>query len=214
MSVSYTDKTSCPTACPLKGDGGCYATYGPAGVQWQRLTQGNIGYPWRLFLKALDNLPEGSEFRHNIAGDLPGDGKWINSDAFMELLWACRRRQLRGYTFTHYAPVRNNWQLIQLANTQERGLTVNMSANNIAHADMLKSFDIGPVVTLIPEDAPESFITPAGNRVVTCPQVTRADRLTNCADCMLCQWNKRKCIIGFPVHGTKKKQARQVAMGR
>lgn len=212
MAVSYSDKGTCPPECPLMGDGGCYATYGPASWQWAKLTRGEIGKPWSKFCYDVATLKIGSPFRHNIVGDLPGHRGVIDGGKLRQLVMACVERKLNAYTFTHYSPKHpGNMAIIGLCNGIGH-FTVNLSANNLAHADWLKSLGIGPVC-VITTGMPEKSYTPAGNKVITCPQVTRPSRVSSCKSCMLCAWAQRDVIIGFPVHGTKRKAAREVALG-
>jgi hypothetical protein len=137
---------------------------------------------------------------------LPGDGEDIDLQHLAGLIRANKGR--KGFTYTHYNPIANDWnfQSINLANVN--GFTVNLSANNLEHADALASLDIGPVVTLLPIDSPNLSYTPQGRPVVICPAVT-SDNVT-CASCGLCQKVDRKSIVGFPVHGIAKKKAMQV----
>jgi hypothetical protein len=88
-----------------------------------------------------------------------------------------------------------------------------LSANNLAHADALAETGAGPVVTVLPTNAPAKTTTPAGRPVITCPAQTRDD--VSCADCQLCARADRPTIIGFLAHGTGAKKAEKIYfMGR
>ena len=152
-------------------------------------------------------LPEGTVWRHNQAGDLPGDSNTIDRAALRELVSANRGR--RGFTYTHKPLTQKNISAIRSAN--QRGFTVNLSANNLAHADELVAKDVGPVTVVLPAEQTTNTVTPAGNKVVVCPATTHED--VTCKSCELCAISTRKVIVGFPAHGTRKRQASEIARG-
>lgn len=204
IPVSMTEKATCPNACPLKSNG-CYAESGHVNIHWNKISIGERGKAWRDFCADVASLPKGQLWRHNTAGDLPGDAEAIDPIALDMLVRANKGKQ--GFTYTHYNPdIGINKSLIHAAN--KSGFTINLSANNLEHADQLKSLNIGPVVTILPIDAEKVTLTPAGNQVVICPAVQNAN--ITCATCAVCQVATRRTIIGFPVHGTGKKKAQKV----
>jgi hypothetical protein len=161
---------------------------------------------WGEFCDNVRALPEGQLFRHNVAGDLPGfigDNESIDPVLLGELVHANIGR--RGFTYTHKTNDSKNHYWIKAAN--QWGFTINLSANNLEHADELAELDIAPVVTVLPIDAPRTTTTPNGRTVVTCPATYLDD--VNCATCQLCQ-RQRTTIIGFPVHGSSKAKAQRV----
>ncbi len=83
-----------------------------------------------------------------------------------------------------------------------------LHANNLANADELADLQVGPVVTVLPEDQRTNTVTPAGRRVVVCPAIARDD--VTCATCQLCQ-RQRSTIVGFPAHGSGKRKASAIA---
>ncbi len=136
------------------------------------------------------------------AGDLPGDGDRIDRSALIDLVIANRGK--RGFTYTHYPMSPQNRELIRWANTD--GFAVNLSGDNPEHADTLADLDIAPVVTILPADtSTKTSSTPAGRLIATCPATYRDD--VSCASCQLCQRVDRKVIVGFPVHGSRKRAA-------
>jgi hypothetical protein len=153
----------------------------------------------------IKRLPRGTLWRHNQAGDLPGDGDNIDAIQMRELIAANRGK--RGFTFTHKPLTRANRVLVKEAN--DSGFTVNLSANDLAHADALAALDIGPVVVVLPEHQTRPTRTPEGRAVAICP-ATLADDVT-CQTCGLCALRYRKAIIGFPAHGNGKRKASAVA---
>jgi hypothetical protein len=213
IPVTMTDKSTCPNACPLKGSG-CYAELGNVNIHWNRLGKPykqatSYGLDWQTLCDNVKALPKGQLWRHSVAGDLPTlDADNIDSLALAMLVNANKGK--KGFTYTHHNPeTGNNAELIKAANKD--GFTVNLSANTLQHADKLKALNIGPVVCILPIDAAQTTITPAGNSVVICPAV-QSDNV-NCASCGICQKADRKVIIGFPVHGTSKRKAESVFKG-
>lgn len=212
IPVSTTTAATCPTACPFRTDasGGCYAASGPLALHWRAVTNGTRGDDWSTFVAKVAAMPAGTLWRHNQAGDLPGDGEHIDGPALRALFEANIGR--RGFTYTHYDPaVGDNAAYIGGANAY--GFTVNLSANDPAHADRLAALAIGPVVVVLPADvdgrATRTVSTPEGRTVVVCPATYRED--VSCATCQLCARGDRPTIVGFPAHGSAKRKASAVA---
>lgn len=204
IPVVTASKTTCPTACPLRFNG-CYAETGPLGRHWAKVSDGKRGVSLEALSAQLRALPRHQLWRYGQAGDLPGDGASIDAKGLDVLVQANKSR--RGFGFTHYDPTdTHNASCIKRANTE--GFIINLSANNIEHADLLKSLGVGPVATVLPSDATKSFWTPGGNFVAICPATQRGD--VTCATCAICANPSRKAIIGFPAHGTGKKKAHAV----
>lgn len=204
IPVTMTDKDSCPSTCPLKGNG-CYAESGNVNIHWSRLSKKN-----RLTIDELcsniNGLPNNQLWRHNSAGDLPGNDDSIDSTALYKLIKANKGK--RGFTYTHKYTDTVQRADIRFANAN--GFTINLSANNLEHADMLSDYAIGPVVAIVPHNFDDRTpkYTPAGRKVKVCPAV-RSDDIT-CAKCGLCQVANRDFIIAFPAHGTRKAVAERV----
>jgi len=203
IPVSVTSDDSCPKSCPFN-DGACYAKSGPLAIHWRKVSKGDRGMAWGEFIGAIESLPDGQLWRHNAAGDLPGDNETINPAMLGDLVAANRGK--KGFTYTHKTNNPANFSWIKAAN--EWGFTVNLSANDLAHADKLANIGAGPVVTVLPIDAPAKTVTPHGRVVITCPATYRDD--VNCATCKLCAIPDRKTIIGFPAHGAAKKRVEKI----
>lgn len=208
IPVSTTDSGTCPPICAFY-DSGCYAHYGPISHHWSKVTRGERGDPWPQFCMRVTNLPDGQLWRHNQAGDLPGDGWWIDTEALKQLVEANRGK--RGFTYTHYPVLgdddcaRHNRAAIRQAN--ERGFRINLSGNHPAHADELADLGIAPVTTVLATEQRHNTVTPAGRRVVVCPATTHEG--VTCMSCQLCQRN-HDVIVGFPAHGTKRRAVSEV----
>ena len=191
IPVTYTDRRSCPPSCPHIG-ADCYAEDFYTRMAWNRA---NNGLSWYELCKRVQNLPDGQLWRHNVAGDLPGDNETINPVLLGDLVRANRGK--RGFTYTHKkTPDALQW--IKHANAW--GFTVNLSADDAGEADLLAETGAGPVVCIVPMDTPTRSQTPAGRPIVICPA---QDRETTCKDCQLCQRADRAVIVGFRAHGSK-----------
>jgi hypothetical protein len=212
IPVSTTSAKTCPSDCPFKKSG-CYADGGPLALFWGKVTREDAGTDWDSFCGQVKALPEGQLWRHNQAGDLPGNGKEIDHDALMALVSANEGR--KGFTYTHYNPIGYNkdndalMNALCIAKANEGGFTVNMSGNNLKHADQLAALKIGPVVCVVPEDHPEHSTTPEGRKVVVCPEQT--GKAKSCAECKLCQKVDRAVIVAFRAHGVSKRKAIAIA---
>jgi hypothetical protein len=214
IAVSMSQSNTCPDACIFKS-GPCYAKSGNVRIHWNRLDRGDSGSSWSDFIKKLKSLHRGAMFRHNVAGDLPGENNKIDSARLEELTEALKNKV--AWTYSH-KPVLDSQSpdaesnRAAIAHANKNGFTVNLSGNNIAHADKLKALNIGPVVTVLPSTQVDKTITtPAGNKVIVCP-ATYKDNVS-CATCGLCQVSKRSVIIGFPAHGVSFKKVDKLTNG-
>jgi len=190
-----TSAATCPTDCAMRA--GCYAGTGPLALHWAAVTAGTCGTDLATFAAGVKALPDGTLWRHNQAGDLPGDGTTVDPVALGELVAANIGK--RGFTYTHY---RDAQSLAWVRHANEWGFTVNLSANDLVDADTLADTGAGPVVVVLSSGASANTVTPAGRRVVVCPATQRDD--VSCATCQLCQ-RQRDAIVGFPAHGAKKR---------
>jgi hypothetical protein len=191
---SITSRGTCPPSCGFY-EAGCYAESHVLAAHWRRV--GERGDSWQEFIRDIWTLPEGQLWRHNEAGDLPGDADRIDRSRMAELVDA--NRDLRGFTYTHkHADLGANRALLRHANRQ--GFTVNLSADSLEEADRLVGLEAGPVVAVVSRETPDrGTYTPAGWKVVVCPAQTAA--ALTCAQCELCAHPHRLSIIGFRAHG-------------
>jgi hypothetical protein len=213
IPVSMSPKSTCPDTCPLKA-GGCYAAGGPINLHWTRLSTGKAGILWAAFLSSVKALHRGQLWRHNQAGDLPGDNVTIDRKALGQLVDANKGK--RGFTYTHKPTLEGEAEpstiasnRIAISEANAMGFTVNLSADNLTEADELAKLEIGPVVTLLPATQSTNTVTPDGRKVVVCPATNREN--VSCATCQLCQKVNRSHIIGFPAHGFSTKKANTIA---
>lgn len=203
IPVSTTESATCPPSCPFS-NGACYAKGGPLAIHWRKVSDGSRGGNWSSFCDTVAGFEPGQLWRHNAAGDLPGIGESIDAAALGELVKANIGK--RGFTYTHKTNNPENFQWIRAAN--EWGFTVNLSANDLDHADQLADTKAGPVVTVLPIDGPRKLFTPKGRPVITCPATYMEN--VSCATCKLCAISTRHTIIGFPAHGNAKAKVQKV----
>jgi len=213
IMVTTTERKSCDPACPFMRNG-CYADAGPLALHWDKVSRGERGTDLDGLCEAIESQPRFALWRHNQAGDLPGEGRKIDRKALNRIVSSNAGKC--GFTYTHKTmTLKSNREAVKSAN--ERGFTVNLSANDLADADKLSDLEIGPVCVVLPSDASENTATPQGRKVVVCPATQRDN--VSCATCGLCQnygdftitQKVTRPIIGFPAHGTSKKKASLVA---
>jgi hypothetical protein len=243
IPVSIIERASCWPGCALY-ENGCYAETGALAMHWDRVSRGPAGESWAEFCAKVAALRLGRLWRYAQAGDLPGYGPSIDGALLQELVAANTGKN--AIAFTH-KPVDSddpfaveNRRLIAAA--VKAGFTVNLSANNPAHADRLAGLGIAPVVTVLGRAYARRAIrhrfkrkrdewaetigewrdrtaalprhTPAGRRIAICP-ATYSD--ATCKTCGACA-RVLDAVIGFPAHGAWQKAekataARDVAPG-
>lgn len=201
IPVSMSSSPTCPTSCPHRG-GACYAEHHFIGMHWRRLSAG-AGITWDEFCEAIAALPEGQVWRHNEAGDLPGQGDEIDVEKLRQLVRANDGRA--GFTYTHKEVLDDDGMAVSnrlaIMEANEAGFAVNLSADSLEHADALLELHIGPVAVTLSDDVPKQLRTPAGKPVTVCP--AQWTEIT-CQQCQLCAKPRRKVIIGFWAHGQGK----------
>jgi hypothetical protein len=195
IPVSTTSRDTCPVDCAVRE--GCYASSGPLALHWSAVSAGTRGTDWSGFVGAISALPDGQLWRHNQAGDLPGNGHTVDPVALGQLVRSNIGK--RGFTYSHY---RDSESLQWIRHANNWGFTVNLSANDLSDADTLADTGAGPVVVVLSSTQSTNTFTPKGRRVVVCPATQRDD--VSCATCQLCQ-RQRDTIVGFPAHGTRKR---------
>lgn len=204
IPVTYSERGTCPPSCPHYRED-CYAEDFYTRLAWDKVPA--RGLPVESLCEKIRALPDGQLWRHNVAGDLPGAGESIDRAALAAIVEANKGR--RGFTYTHKTRANHNLSIIESAN--DAGFTINLSADNLAHADMLADKSNAPIAAIVPMDHPEKSVTPKGRRVIVCPAQTR-DNVT-CESCGLCALSWRGFIVGFRAHGTKAKRADAIARG-
>lgn len=201
IPVTYSQRETCPPSCPHYRSS-CYAEDYYTRMAWNKVP--GKGIDWQQLCDSVAALPSGQLWRHNVAGDLPGEGEAVDSKALAQLVEANKGK--RGFTYSHKKSAAAI-KAIRAANIA--GFTVNLSADDAGEADELAELQAGPVVAIVPIDTPEKALTPAGRALIVCPAQTRED--VTCQSCQLCARGNREVIIGFRAHGTKAKKADEKA---
>jgi len=200
IPVSMTSARTCPTTCAWFG-AGCYAEQHMVSIHWRRVSDG-AGLEWNEFVDRVAALPEGQLWRHNEAGDLPGDGGSIDLIKLGTLVAANAGK--RGFTYTHKPLTPLNIEAIRIA--VREGFAVNVSADTLAEADAARALGL-PTVVVLPHDAPRHLKTPAGHTVVVCP--AEYNEGSTCESCKLCSVSWRRSVVGFRAHGDRRNQITQ-----
>lgn len=196
IPVTYSQRDTCPPSCPHYLDD-CYAEGFNTRMTWDKIP--NRGVELAALVRFIQAMPDGQLWRHNVAGDLPGEGETIDAAALGEIVAANTGR--RGFTYTHK---KNPDAITWARHATDWGFTVNLSADDAGEADALAAHGL-PVVCIVPIDTPKQTTTPAGRPILVCPAQTI--NYMTCALCGLCQKADRRQIIGFRAHGTKAREA-------
>jgi hypothetical protein len=226
IPASIIERASCWSGCALY-ENGCYAETGALAMHWDRVSHGLAGGSWSEFCAKVAALRPGRPWRYAQAGDLPGYGPQIDATLLEELVGANAGKQV--IAFTHKPVLGDNPVVVEnrrlIAEGIMAGFTINLSADNPAHADKLAELGIAPVVTVLARDYARRAVrhrfkrrrdewaetisewrdrtaslprhTPAGRRIAVCP-ATYSD--ATCKTCGACA-RARDAVIGFPAHG-------------
>src|SRR6266436_5029614 len=226
IPVSIVERASCWSGCVLY-ENGCYAETGALALHWDRVSRGLAGGSWSEFCTKVAALRPGRLWRYAQAGDLPGHGAKIDDALLDELVDANTGKNV--IAFTHKPVLGDDSVALKnrhlIAAAVKAGFTVNLSANNPAHADRLAELGIAPVVTVLArayarkalrhrfkrrrDEWAENIVewrdrtaslpryTPAGRRIAICP-ATYSD--ATCKTCGACA-RVRDAVIGLPAHG-------------
>lgn len=201
IPASKTSAETCPPSCAWFNNG-CFGEASFTRMWWRKVHK--MGITWTEFIDEIRSLQPGTVWRHNTVGDLPGEGEELDTAKVIELAEASAHT--KGFTFTHKKRFTHPYDVLPfLAYVCSKGLTVNLSCDSMEEADIVLAQTWHPPVTVVlPEDQEGNFFrTPAGNRGIVCPAVTK--HLT-CKECKICSVPNRKSIVGFPAHGNLKEQ--------
>src|ERR1700732_5449272 len=243
IPVSIIERASCWPGCALY-ENGCHAETGALAMHWRRVSRGLAGGAWSEFCAKIAALRPGRLWRYAQAGDLPGHAAQIDGELLHELVAANAGKQV--IAFTHKPVLGGDPVAVEnrrlIATAIKAGFTVNLSADNPAHADALADLGIAPVVTVLARAYARRAVrhrfkrqrdewaetigdwcdrtaslpryTPVGRRIAVCP-ATYSD--ATCKTCGACA-RVRDAVIGFPAHGAWQKvekatAARDVTVG-
>jgi hypothetical protein len=226
IPASIVERASCWSGCVLC-ENGCYAESGALRMHWDRVSHGLAGGSWSEFCAKVAALRPGRLWRYAQAGDLPGYGPQIDGSLFLELVAANTGKNAIAFTDKPVLgddPVAvENRRLIVAAIMA--GFTINLSADNPAHADRLAELGIAPVVTVLARAYARKAVrhrfkkrrdewaetigewrdrtaslpryTPSGRRIAVCPATYSNATCKTCGACA----RVRDAVIGFPAHG-------------
>ena len=198
IPASIVERASCWPGCALY-ENGCYAEAGALAVHWNRVSRGLAGACWSKFCAKVAALRPGRLWRYAQAGDLPGYGPEIDGTLLEELVAANTGKNV--IAFTHKPVLGDDPVAVEnrrlVAAAIEAGFTINLSADNPAHADRLAELGIAPVVTVLARNYARRAVrhrfkrrrdewaetigewrdrtaslpryTPAGRRIAVCP---------------------------------------------
>jgi hypothetical protein len=243
IPVTIIERASCWLGCALY-ENGCYAETGALALHWDRVSRGSTGGSWSEFCAKIAALRPGRLWRYAQAGDLPGYAAKIDGTLLNQLVAANTGKN--AIAFTHKPVLGDDPVAVEnrrlIATAVKAGFTVNLSADNPAHADRLAELGTAPVVTVLARvyarkavrhrfkrrrdewaetisewrDRTTSLprFTPGGRPIAICP-ATYSD--ATCKTCGACA-RVRDAVIGFPAHGAWRQveaatAARDVAVG-
>ena len=241
IPASIVERTSCWPGCALY-ENGCYAE--ALAMHWDRVSRGLAGGSWSEFCAKVAALRPGRVWRYAQAGDLPGYGPQIDGTLLEEVVAANAGKNV--IAFTHKPVLGDDPVAVEnrrlIAGAVKAGFTINLSADNPAHADSLAELGIAPIVTVLGRAYARKAVrhrfkrrrdqwaeaigawrdrtaslprhTPAGRRIAVCP-ATYSD--ATCKTCGACA-GVRDAVIGFPAHGAWRQveaatASRDVAVG-
>ena len=188
----YAQRMTCPPSCIHYGTT-CYAEGFYTSRNWRKADTG-------LFLPQLcdkiSDLPRYQLWRYAVAGDLPGQGEAVDSEALMFI--AAANYGKMGFGFTHK---RSDEALQAARKSTDAGFVINVSADGLADLDQLHARGAWPLVVTLPSDSPRRLTSPEGLPVAICPAQVMD---TSCAKCKLCARADRKVVVGFLAHGNRK----------
>jgi hypothetical protein len=226
MPASIVERESCWSGCALY-ENGCYAEAGAIAMHWDRVSRGLAGESWSEFCAKVAALRPSRLWRYAQAGDLPGYGPQIDATLLEELVAANTGKNVIAFTHKPVlgddpVVVQNRCLIIAAINA---GFTINLSADNAAHADKLAELGTAPVVTVLahayarravrhqfkrrPDQWAETIgewrdrtaslprYTPGGRRIAVCPATYSGATCKTCGACA----RVRDAVIGFPAHG-------------
>ena len=152
MPTSYSPRQTCPSSCTLKNNG-CYGDNFPIRLHWNRYSEDNNDN-WSEFVKQVSYFRKHNRqglWRHNVVGDLSTKKNKIDSKKLKQLVKANRGGKVICYTHHHTILSgkkrklsEHNLNLIRYANN--KGFTINLSADTLEQADILSDTKIPTTV--------------------------------------------------------------------
>ena len=189
IPVSTSGKETCNPSCPLKHV--CYAKKGQTNMHWSKVDSGERGTDYPTFTNEIRKFPYGQLWRHNQAGDLHKDVKYVD-----QLIDANRGR--RGFTYTSW-----DYPTELFLHAKRQGFTINKSCYSASSAADAASRGIPAVFSGAPVEYRDvTAWTEFGVRFVVCPtkRNSPAAKKVQCATCHLCHTRPDNTVIVLPLH--------------
>ena len=160
-------------------------------MHWDKVTRGERGTKYHKFLNKIRQMPYGQLWRHNQAGDMHNDAKYVD-----QLISANRGR--RGFTYT-------SWDYTDelFIRAKREGFTINKSCYTASSAAAATSRGIPAVFSGAPVEYKDvTAWTEFGVRFVVCPTKRKSPsaKKVQCATCQLCYDRPENMVIVFPLH--------------
>lgn len=207
-----SSRNTCSNNCPFKQNG-CYANGWPLRFHWDKVSNKALTFDQlinKLPIMAIKSKKRGcSIIRLWQAGDMPGVNNLINVAQVRKLVSALQCFDI-SFGYTHKPMTDKNKSIIKYCN--ENNVIINLSANNLTHADFLFDLNIGPVSVVLPNVFTKDVKTHHGRKVVICPAVIGSITCSKCGGSKgpLCWRVDRDYIIGFPAHGVSAKKVSDI----
>lgn len=189
IPVSTSPKGTCNPDCALLEK--CYAKKAPLNWHWDKVSRGERGTDYPTFLNNIRKLPYGQLWRHNQAGDLHKDVKYVK-----QLISANRGR--RGFTYTSW-----NFDDTLFIDAKRKGFTINKSCYTASSAAAATSRGIPAAFSGAPAEYKDvTAWTEFGVRFVVCPTKRNSPsaKKVQCATCQLCYDRPENVVIVLPLH--------------
>jgi hypothetical protein len=194
---TYSTRDTCPKTCPFLKKG-CFGENSYQKMQWDKVHE--TGMTLREVIDELGNLPLHTKTRINIVGDHLLDifGN-LCTDTLAMYSQVVKRRKLEVLNYCHHVLSHQNILAAKVAS-----FVINFSTERIDQAVYAIQSGVNAVITL-PSNTTQKVIKTPDITIMVCPTHYRN---VTCEQCMLCAQDrvKRKLVIGFISHGTRKKQ--------
>ena len=195
MAQGYTSGNSCAERCSFNHGNGCYAAYWNTLRVWKEtLASSTKSLTLAAYCKCIESLPEGSLFRHGVAGDFatPGTSD-LDKGEFFAIMKAAHAAKITLYGYTHCTQNGDTLSALKSARV-DYGCIINASCERLDQAKMAQAAGCDAVLTA-PELTPE--LKAAG--CILCPAIKSGGAI-HCAQCKICA-KHRKAIVVFTPHG-------------
>ena len=193
IAQGYTSGNSCAERCAFNHKNGCYAAYWNTFRVWKE-TISPKSLTLAEYCKCIESLPEGSLFRHGVAGDfaIPGTSS-LDVAEIRAITGAAGRAGVKLYGYTHCE--QNSALFAELTRAREEdGAIINCSCERLDQAKRVQAAGCDAVLA-----APELTQELKAAGCILCPAIKSRGAI-NCAQCKICA-KHRKAVVVFTPHG-------------